>query len=208
MKVTKYLHSCLLVEENNKTILIDPVNFTYEAKVLDIAKIEHLDYLLFTHEHPDHFYLPFVQEILEKFPTVEIFTNDALVTVLEKDGIKATTDGNEFIKLTPVHHERVFDREAPQNILFELFDRLADPGDSMSFTTDKDILALPLLGPSWMITQAVEKALEVKPKIVLPIHDWHWRDDMRKQFYQRLTDFFSKHAIDFKPLETGASVTL
>ena len=203
MQITKFLHSCLLVEEADKTILFNPGNFTYDAKVFAVNILEKLDYLLITHEHPDHCYPPFIKEILQKFPDVKIISNQSVVELLKKENITASADGDEIVKITPVPHGRVFDREAPANVMFEVFDRLADPGDSLDFTTAKEILALPLLGPSWTVTHAAEKAVELKPKIVVPIHDWHWKDEARKDYYKRLTNFFAEKGIVFKPLETG-----
>ena len=208
MKISKHLHSCLLIQEDNKTILIDPGIYTYEAKALDIENLSQLDHLLITHEHPDHFHLPFIKELIAKFPKVTIISNPSVVSLLQKENIAATTEGNDLIKTTPVPHERVFDKDAPQNVMFEILGKLAHPGDSMSFTTDKEILALPLLGPSWMITQAVEKAVALKPKVVLPIHDHHWRDEYRLQYYERLEKFFTPHEISFKALEQGKLVEL
>ena len=69
MKISKHLHSCLLAEEAGKIILIDPGNYTFEEKALDIGKLEKLDFLLITHEHQDHIYLPFLKIIFEKFPS-------------------------------------------------------------------------------------------------------------------------------------------
>lgn len=203
MKITKYLHSCLLIEDKDKTVLIDPGIFTYETKSLESNQLSKLDYILITHEHPDHCHPIFIQELIKKFPQVKIMTNSSVVTLLQNNQVNSTTEGDEHVKITAVQHERVFDKEAPPNVMFEVFDRLAHPGDSISFTTDKEILALPLLGPSWMITQAVEKAVALKPKIILPIHDYHWKDQYRIAYYQRMGAFFKPLGSEFKSLETG-----
>jgi L-ascorbate metabolism protein UlaG (beta-lactamase superfamily) len=206
MKISKHVHSCLFIEEQGKTVLIDPGIFTYQEKALDLAHIDKLDYLLFTHEHPDHMYLPFVKEIVAKFPEVKIVTNQSIVELLQKETIKATTQSPQSIIMTSINHERVFDKEIIENGIFHIFDRLTHPGDSMSFISTKDILALPLLGPSWMITQAAEKAVALQPKTVIPIHDYNWKDMFRKEYYHRLFEFFKKKGIDFKSLETGQKI--
>lgn len=203
MKITKYLHSCLLIEDKEKTVLIDPGVDTYETKSLTSDQLTTLDYILITHEHPDHCHPIFIQELVKKFPQVKIMTNSSVVTLLQTSQINATTTGDEHVKITAVPHERIFDKEAPANVMFEVFGRLAHPGDSITFTTDKEILALPLIGPSWMITQAVEKAVALKPKIILPIHDYHWRDQYRIGYYQRLEAFFKPLGSEFQSLETG-----
>lgn len=208
MRITKYVHSCLLIEEAGKTILIDPGIFTYEEHALAITTIQKLDYLLITHEHPDHMHMPFIKELISRFPSVMIITNPAIVSLLQKENIHAETVGDELIHITEAPHERVFDKETPQNVLFTIAERITIPGDSLSFPQTKEILALPLMGPSWMITQAVEKALALKPSYIIPIHDWHWKDEARKVFYQRLDAFFTKQNILFKSIETGEQVEI
>ena len=203
MIISKHLHSCLLIKEQGQTILIDPGVFTYEKKALDLEALQQLDFILITHEHADHCFIPFIKELATKFPAVKIISNQSVVNILQKEGITVTTQGTDDIILTPVNHERVFDVASPPNVMLEIFNKLAHPGDSMSFTTNKEILALPLLGPSWMITQAAEKAVELQPKVILPIHDYHWKDEYRIEYYKRLKDFFATKHIDFKSLETG-----
>ncbi|HZE87299.1 MAG TPA: MBL fold metallo-hydrolase [Methylomirabilota bacterium] len=206
MKISKHLHSCLLVEEGTTTILIDPGIFTYQKQALSVASIAKLTTILITHEHPDHFHIPFIKELLAKFPQVQIVSNLSVVTLLEKENIKASIQGNDVVKVIKTNHERVFDKLAPEHVMFEIFGRLCHPGDSMSFSTKQEIVALPLMGPSWMITQAVEKALALKPKVIIPIHDWQWRDEARKEFYKRLQDFFTQNMIQFKEFESGIIV--
>ena len=52
MKITKYPQSCLLVETNNKKILIDAGGLKYQEKFLDNWKT--VDLVLITHKHGDH----------------------------------------------------------------------------------------------------------------------------------------------------------
>lgn len=206
MNITKYLHSCLVVEEQGKTFLFDPGNYSFDSFNFDSLK--QLDYILITHEHPDHMYLPFIQKLLTQFPEVQIMSNSSVVALLQKENINATSSSNELIQITLVPHERVFDREPPLNVMFTLVERLTDPGDSVSFSETKEILALPLLGPSWMITQAVEKAMEIKPKVIIPIHDWHWKDNFRETMYDRLEQYFANYNIRFLKPELGIMLTV
>lgn len=52
MKITKFNQSCLLVETNNKRLLIDPGNIRYTEDLLDEWK--NIDYIFITHRHGDH----------------------------------------------------------------------------------------------------------------------------------------------------------
>jgi L-ascorbate metabolism protein UlaG (beta-lactamase superfamily) len=208
MQTTKYLHSCLLVEEQNKTILIDPGVFTYNEHALDINKLNKLDYIAITHEHADHFYLPFIKDLVQKFPDVKIITNNSIVALLQRENIKATSESDEVVKIEISPHERLWDVEAPENITVSIFDKLTHVGDSICFIKSCGILALPITAPWGSTTDAVNKALEIRPKVIIPIHDWMWKDEVRMGMYQRLKDFFATKEIDFKTPETGEIVEI
>lgn len=202
MQISKLLHSCLLVEEQNTTFLFDPGIYTYEAKVLHLSSLVKLDYLLITHEHADHFHLPLVKEIAQKFPAVKIVTNQSVAGILAKENIHAAiTDTIITVEETP--HEKLWDKQTPENIAITIFNKLTHPGDSLHFIKSADILALPIAAPWGSTTEAVNKALEIKPKAIIPIHDWMWKDEIRTGMYQRLKTFFAEKNIDFKTPETG-----
>ena len=52
MKITKYPQSCLMIETNNKKILIDAGSLKYQNKFLEEWKKS--DMILVTHKHGDH----------------------------------------------------------------------------------------------------------------------------------------------------------
>lgn len=52
MKITKYPQSCVMVEINNKKILIDAGGLKYQEKYFEAWK--KADIILITHKHPDH----------------------------------------------------------------------------------------------------------------------------------------------------------
>lgn len=207
MQITKYLHSCLLVEEVGKKFLLDPGNYTAEAKVLNINNLDKLDYLLITHEHQDHMYIPLIKKILLKFPDLAIITNPSAKKLLEKEGINSSTKATDLIKVESVPHEKVFGGEPPMNILFRI-DDLTHPGDSLHFNSSTKILALPVQAPWGSLTQAVKLAVSLKPKVILPIHDWYWNDIARELFYKRLESYFATLGIKFIGLKTGVQVTV
>ena len=49
MKITKFGHSCLLVEENGVRILFDPGSYSTAQN-----DVKNIDVVLITHEHSDH----------------------------------------------------------------------------------------------------------------------------------------------------------
>lgn len=208
MKLSKHLHSCLLIEENNKTVLIDPGNFTYQEQALSPETIKSLDYILITHEHPDHMHVPFIKDLVKQFPAVKIISNPSVKANLQQEIINVHTDLSELpddvgIQFEELAHEQLWDSVAPQNVLFNVFGKITHPGDSYHVEATEQILALPVQAPWGSTKAAVELALRLKPQVIIPIHDYMWKDDIRKAIYKRLQDFFNQKGIDFKPLETG-----
>lgn len=204
MKITKFVHSCLLVEENNKKILIDPGD--YSAGALDLNYLSGLSYLLITHEHQDHMYLPLIKEILGKFPGLKIISNSSVVGILGAEGIQVSTEGDDFIQTEEVLHEKVFGITPPMNVLFRINGKLTHPGDSHHFSKTTEILALPIQAPWGSTTDAVNLAEKLKPKVIIPIHDWHWNKEARKNMYKRLEEYFATLSIRFIGLETGVTI--
>ncbi len=206
MIISKHLHSCLLVKDAGKVFLIDPGNYTYEAKALNLDSINQLDYLLITHDHQDHIYLPFIKEVLAKFPNLKIISNQAVVDFLAKDNINVSTTGDNLIVLEKAPHEPIFFGTVPENTVFKINNKLTHPGDTHHLQSTTEVLALPIQAPWGSTTNAVNLALKLKPKIIIPIHDWHWNDRAREGMYLRLVDFFVKNNIKFIPIENGEEV--
>ncbi len=187
---------------------MDPGVFTVNEKALDVNTLNKLDYITITHEHPDHMAIPLIKELVTKFPAVKIVTNASIVGILEKEGIKAQANNDEVISFEDAPHEKLWDTPVPENIVITALNKLTHPGDSLHFNKTADILALPLTAPWGSTTEAIEKALSLKPKYIVPIHDWLWKDGVRQMMYQRLTEYFETKDIEFNGLETGITIEI
>jgi L-ascorbate metabolism protein UlaG (beta-lactamase superfamily) len=202
MKITKLVHSCLLVEMPapiNRTALFDPGAMS----TVSVDSLEYLDDIIITHGHYDHFDLGLVKRLVAKFPKVRITAPDEVVATLNTESIPATSADSDGIELFKSPHEygAPYMPEPPQEIGVHYLGELTDPGDSHSFTETKQILALPIQAPWGSTLEAVRLASELYPKIIIPIHDWHWRDEARQQMYDRLESLFAEQGIRFiKPL--------
>jgi len=205
--ISKHFHSCLLIKEKGKTIVIDPGNYTEENQGLDSNKLQTLDYILITHEHADHCYIPLIKKLIEKFPNVIIITNKSVGQILSKNAISYQTTDKEGIELAATPHEKVFGMSV-ENTLFTVFNRLIHPGDSQSFSKTSEIVAIPMQAPWGSYVISMELAIKLKPKFVLPIHDFHWRDDFRKAMYDRTESYLKNYGITFKKMETGEEIEI
>lgn len=205
MKLTKYVHACVLVETPERVALFDPGSMSHDS--FDVNKLQRLDDILITHAHNDHVDVSFVKELVGKFPEVRITTTNEVVKMLEAEGISAGTEAPTGVVFFDAPHEDVeplFPR--PQEIGIHYLDKFTDPGDSHSFNETKAILALPITAPWGSSIKALNLVLELKPKYVLPIHDWHWSDQARESMYDGYAKVLDKNGITmFKP-KTGEPI--
>jgi L-ascorbate metabolism protein UlaG (beta-lactamase superfamily) len=207
MKVTKFVHACLLVETPDRVAIFDPGSMSEEA--LKVDSLTRLDDIFITHSHGDHCSLPLIKQLVAKFPEVRITTTPEVVETLAKENITASDQPPEGVTFFNSPHESTKPLfPAPQEIGIHYLDKLSHPGDSHSFTETKAILALPVTAPWGSTIRAINLALELKPKFVLPIHDWHWNDAAREQTYARLENVLGEQGITFYKLKTGEPVEI
>lgn len=83
MYITKFGHSCLLVEEMGVRVLIDPG--VYSTMQNDARGV---DAILITHEHQDHLDMGSLKEILANNPEAKIVTSGGAGKVLTGEGIE------------------------------------------------------------------------------------------------------------------------
>lgn len=209
MKISKLGHCCLFIEEKGKRILTDPGSYT-EAQ----NDVTGIDVVLITHEHTDHFHIDSVKKILENNPEVTMVTNTSVDNLLKKEGINTAIildDGNEK-EIFGVHFSAHGQKHAlihkdwpvVENTGYFIGERLYYPGDD--FYNPKiaiEILALPVAG-SWMkISEAIDYAIEVKPKIAFPVHDGLLNSFGEEVIKRVPTQILEKHGINFTNLEIG-----
>jgi L-ascorbate metabolism protein UlaG (beta-lactamase superfamily) len=202
----------LLVETSARVALFDPGVMSGQAlgQALDAGSVSRLDDIFITHEHGDHFSLPLVKQLVQKFPEVRITSTPQVVEQLAKENIAASSDPPEGVTFFDSPHEDVAPLfgQPPQEIGIHYLDMLSHPGDSHSFKETKAILALPMTAPWGSTVRAINLALELKPRHVLPIHDWHWRDEAREQTYGIYERILGEQGITFHKLQTGQPVDI
>lgn len=210
MKITKFVHSCLLVEMPapiNRTALFDPGVMSEAA--LNIDELLFLDDIIITHEHSDHFSLGLVKQLVAKFPAVRITSTPPVVKQLTEAGVAASDQPVTGLVFFDAPHESVAPLwPRPESVGVHYLDRLTHPGDSHHFGETMAVLALPVTAPWGSTIAAVNLAIKLRPKFVVPIHDWHWRDEARTQMYDSLERAFAQAGITFLKLEDGKPVII
>jgi L-ascorbate metabolism protein UlaG (beta-lactamase superfamily) len=204
MKITKFGQSCLLIEEADARIILDPGSFSQQQNSL-----KDIDIVLITHDHQDHLDMESVKAILANNPEVKIFTNAAVHKKLEAEGIASTvvahgeTATEKGITLEgrgELHAVVINSVPQVENVGFLINGKLFYPGDALTVPGKHvEILALPTAGPWVKVSEVVDYALEVKPTIAFPIPDSVLANPAMMQ--SMFVPVLAKAGIDFRPVE-------
>lgn len=192
MKITKYKHSCLLVENEKARVLFDPGEFSWAEFKNELLSLANLDFIVITHQHGDHYSPEALIEIGLRNKSAKIICPDVIATELKEDGVSLERiENHELFSVELTEHAHL-DQTLPifDNIRVTFDGRLLHPGDNMEMQDSPEILAIPIFGPwySGTITDAIDLVIKLKPKFVIPIHDWHYKDEVRDDFQKRLRD--------------------
>lgn len=176
MRITKFGHSCLLIEEQSARFLLDPGTFSH-----NLNEIDGLDAILITHQHDDHADPAAIRRLLEDNEAAIIYTEAETAAMLAKEGIEAKTVRNgEEVDIKGVRvqvigeHHAVIARDIPviANVGYLIAGRFFYPGDALTVpATDVEILALPAGAPWMRLEEAMDYLRAIKPKVALPVHD-------------------------------------
>ncbi|MFA6006631.1 MAG: MBL fold metallo-hydrolase [Candidatus Paceibacterota bacterium] len=207
MKITKFGHSCLLVEEEGVRLLFDPGNYSTIPE-----NLANIDAIIITHEHQDHYTPEILKKILDTNKDAQVITNSGVGAQLDKAGIayQIIEDG-QGIKIGTVEIEGTGTQHA---LIYPTLPRTANtgylvagkffhPGDSFETIPARqvEILALPVIAPWCRVAEAVDFAKAIKPKYAFAIHDANLKwPGMAHGLSQQI---LPKEGIDFRILEDG-----
>lgn len=176
MKITKFGHCCLLIEENGVRILTDPGTYSTQQ-----SEVKNIDFVLITHEHADHFHIDSLKALLKNNPQAKVITNKSVGALLEKDGIAFSvvengqnSDANGvLIEGFGESHALMHTSIPPiQNTGYFIANKLFYPGDAFTNPGKQvEVLALPVAGPWMRLLEAIDYALLIKPKTCFPVHE-------------------------------------
>ncbi len=190
MRITKFAHACLLVEEAGVCLLTDPGFWN------GLPEVEALDAILITHTHQDHLDIAQVKALLEKHPNATVITHAEAGAMLTEAGIPFTLIQNgETVEVKGVSvescgtsHAHIYG-ELPkcQNTGYFIAKKLFVPGDALHDipSTQVSVLALPTGGPWMRISEAIDYAKKINPKVAFPIHDALYTKEYRAQVASR-----------------------
>lgn len=166
MKITKYTHACIRIEDAGRVLVIDPGEWS-EPEALAGA-----DAVLVTHEHSDHVDSARLAEArLPVFAPAGADITDIEVTWVSS-GQRFEAAGFE-IQAVGSRHAFIYGGEPDcPNLGYVVSDRVYHPGDAL-FVPEQAIetLFVPAQG-SWVkLAEAIDFVRSIKPSRTFPIHD-------------------------------------
>ena len=177
MNITKLGHCCLVLEQNGVKILTDPGSFTTEQT----KTVRGINMILITHEHGDHFHIESIELVLKNNPCATVVSNSAVAKLLAEKNIPCMIIGDtQSAEVNGVMIEGFGKDHAPiyeayglvENTGYFVANKFYFPGDSF-YDPKKpiDVLALPIAGPWMKISEAIDFAKKVKPRVAFGVHD-------------------------------------
>ncbi|MEK7652062.1 MAG: MBL fold metallo-hydrolase [Patescibacteria group bacterium] len=219
MKISKFLHSCILLEQGDSKILFDPGTYCFMEGKVKAEDFKNISGIFITHAHPDHFDIEALKIIIKNNPQCKIYTNSDMGQVLSENGISFEQFEDGEIELRPFKIQAFFAAHAPilkrqmvKNTAFFVNEKFLHPGDSYAESVmqlSPEILALPVAGPWMDMNAGANFTYKCHAKTVLPIHDEHIKQFFSTNMYKIWETGLADQGVKFvSMLNAGDSITI
>jgi L-ascorbate metabolism protein UlaG (beta-lactamase superfamily) len=173
MDITRFGHSCLLVEDGDARVLLDPGVFSS-----GFEDLRGLTGILITHQHIDHLDPTKLRTVVDNNPEAVLYVDEGSDGQLSEFAHTVVRAGDALDLGTSVtvhgSQHAVIHEDIPRipNVGYLIGGRFFTPGDALTVPdADVEILGLPTDAPWLKLSEAVGLLREVKPAIAFPVHD-------------------------------------
>ena len=192
-------------------ILTDPGTFTTE----ETKTVQGINIILITHEHGDHFHVESIQLVLKNNPMAKVVSNSAVAKLLQEKNIACQIIGDgQSAEVGGILIEGFGKDHAPiygtmglvENTGYFVANKFYFPGDAFHEPGKPiDVLALPTAGPWMKISEAIDFAKKVKPRVAFPVHDGMIVSGFGDFVSTMLSNFLKPDGIEFVSLNARDS---
>ena len=210
MRVTKFEHAALRIQQGEDVLLVDPGSFT--APLDDLSG---LVAVVLTHEHPDHWTPEHLDRILRAAPGTPVYGPAGVARAAEGYEISVVAPGDTVtaggftLRFFGGTHE-VIHSSLPviDNVGLLVNDEFYYPGDSYAVPEGVEVgtLAAPLGAPWLKIGEARDYVLAVTPRRAFGTHDMTLSVAGKTMHRQRLQWATEQGGGEFVVLEPGESL--
>ena len=219
MQIAKYLHSCLLFEEEGHRLLFDPGTISFAEGRVTPEMFGDIDTVVITHSHPDHLDISALKQIAAR-GNPSIIANDEVAAILAQEGMGATvlnegelSAGPFRLRAIPTPHEAILADRLPQHTAYLVNERVLNAVDSFGQPllayAGIDTLIMPVMAPFLTEVGAFAFAKAMRPRQVIPIHDGYSKEFFLRLRHDNYAQQFERIGVEFHRLmEPGESVTV
>ena len=174
MKITKYEHSCVVLEEDDQRLVIDP------GVLSKLPATDKVVAVFVTHIHGDHLSPENIARIHNQNPDLVIFGSEEVLSELKESGAKKQVirAGDKYdiagfnIKVFGQDHAVIYQKVPCANTGLMVNDKFYYPGDSLvPPEASVEVLGVPTHAPWLKTAEAMEFIKAVKAKTVVPMHN-------------------------------------
>lgn len=206
MRLTKFTHACVRVEDGDASIVLDPGTFSEVDEALD-----GVDAVLVTHEHVDHVDVGRLLAVARRRPSLRVWSPPSLAEPLADLGDRLTTVGpgesfeagglavRTFGGQHAVVHPSI---PVIANVGYLVAGQVFHPGDSFTVpTVPVDTLLLPISAPWCKVAEVVDYLVAVRPRQATQVHDVVLSDAGRALTTGLVTSFAERYEVGFRALD-------
>jgi L-ascorbate metabolism protein UlaG (beta-lactamase superfamily) len=203
MELTKHRHSCVRIDDGDRTLVLDPGAFSDLDAALDGA-----DAVLITHEHRDHVDVDRVRAAATADPRLRIWAPPSVAGELadlgeqvvavgpgeafEAAGIPVRTFGGQHALIHPAI-------PIVANVGYLVGDGVFHPGDSFTVPpAEVRTLLLPAVAPWSKIAEVIDYTIAVRAARAYPIHDAIVTDAWLGILQNNLVPIVERFGIEFR----------
>lgn len=181
MKLTKYTHACVRLEQDGRVLVVDPGTFSETEEALDGAQAA-----LITHEHGDHVDVPAMVNALRRSDVLAVFAPAGVAAHLREEAPQASArihtvepgssfDAAGFSVRSFGGQHALIHPQVPivANIGYLVDGNVYHPGDSFIVPDGLSVqtLLVPLHAPWSKVSEVVDFVIAVRAPRAFQIHD-------------------------------------
>jgi len=211
MRLTKFTHSCVRLDDADRSLVLDPGVFSEVETALDGA-----GGVLITHEHPDHIDVDRLRTAMRKDPRLRVWAPAGVAATLADLGeqVVAVGAGEAFdaagfpVRTFGGQHALIHPTiPVVANLAYLIDDEVYHPGDSLVVPPVPVRLLLAPLHAPWSKTgEVIDFVVSVRAPHVHQIHDGLLNEIGRGFVEGHVTRIGAEHGSDFRHLSETVDV--